>query len=162
MSEDLVKPALEPVLELPSLQFEPAVTSQNGRKPSVGGGRPNDDPGAGDGDGFGLARFGVGGEFVRGVPVKVGDPQFTLIWDTDADLDLHVVEPGGKEITGRTPKGTEGANWTSTTPRASARKTFTGSSSRRAPVQPRYEGQDRREPTDGTSSTGEGSAVSPR
>lgn len=55
-------------------------------------------PGAGLGDGFGLAKFGQGGESVRGVEVKVGDPQFTLIWDTMVDLDLHVIEPGGKEI----------------------------------------------------------------
>ncbi len=55
-------------------------------------------PGAGLGDGFGLAKFGQGGEAVRGVEVKVGDPQFTLLWDTRVDLDLHVIEPGGKEI----------------------------------------------------------------
>jgi hypothetical protein len=55
-------------------------------------------PGAGLGDGFGLAKFGNGGENVRGVEVKVGDPQFTLLWDTKVDLDLHVIEPGGKEI----------------------------------------------------------------
>ncbi len=55
-------------------------------------------PGAGQGDGFGLAKFGNGGEEVRGVAVKVGDPQFTLLWDTKADIDLHVIEPGGKEI----------------------------------------------------------------
>ena len=68
----------------------------------------NNNPGAGDGDGFGLARFGEGGETVRGVEVKVGDPQFTLIWDTDADLDLHVIEPGGKEIYWEEPKGKPG------------------------------------------------------
>ena len=37
--------------------------------------------------------------------MKVGDPQFTLIWDTEADLDLHVIEPGGKEIYWEDPKG---------------------------------------------------------
>jgi hypothetical protein len=68
----------------------------------------NNNPGAGDGDGFGLARFGQGGELVRGVEVKVGDPQFTLIWDSDADLDLHVIEPGGKEIYWEEPKGVHG------------------------------------------------------
>ena len=45
---------------------------------------------------------------MRGVAVKVGDPQFTLIWDTDADLDLHVIEPGGKEIYWEEPKGNLG------------------------------------------------------
>ena len=68
----------------------------------------NPNPGAGDGDGFGLARFGQGGESVRGVAVKVGDPQFTLLWDTEVDLDLHVIEPGGKEIYWEDPKGTFG------------------------------------------------------
>ncbi len=29
-----------------------------------------------------MARFGNGGETIRGVKVKVGDPQFTLLWDT--------------------------------------------------------------------------------
>lgn len=61
-------------------------------------GRDAKNPGAGLGDGFGLAKFGQGGEAIRGVEVKVGDPQFTLLWDSKADLDLHVVEPGGKEI----------------------------------------------------------------
>jgi hypothetical protein len=75
---------------------------------SVAGGLKNNNPGAGNGDGFGLARFGSGGENIRGVEVKVGDPQFTLIWDTDADLDLHVVEPGGKEIYWEDPKGASG------------------------------------------------------
>jgi hypothetical protein len=65
-------------------------------------------PGAGNGDGFGLARFGNGGEKVRGVEVKVGDPQFTLLWDSKADLDLHVIEPGGKEIFWKDPKGRRG------------------------------------------------------
>ena len=65
-------------------------------------------PGAGAGDGFGLARFGNGGEEVRGVKVQVGDPQFTLLWDTKADIDLHVVEPGGKEIYWNDRKGRQG------------------------------------------------------
>jgi hypothetical protein len=65
-------------------------------------------PGAGNGDGFGLAKFGNGGEKVRGVEVKVGDPQFTLLWDSKADIDLHVVEPGGKEIFWNDPKGRRG------------------------------------------------------
>ncbi len=79
------------------------------KNPSGGGGQPNDNPGAGDGDGFGLARFGEGGELIRGVAVKVGDPQFTLIWNTDGvDLDLHVIEPGGKEIYWEEPKGQRG------------------------------------------------------
>jgi hypothetical protein len=76
---------------------------------ATGGGGPNDNPGAGDGDGFGLAKFGEGGELVRGVTVKVGDPQFTLIWDKDGvDLDLHVVEPSGKEIYWEELKGAQG------------------------------------------------------
>ncbi len=62
-------------------------------------------PGAGLGDGFGLAKFGNGGEEVRGVAVKVGDPQFTLLWDSKADIDLHVIEPGGKEIFWNDPRG---------------------------------------------------------
>ncbi len=61
-------------------------------------GQAGKNPGAGLGDGFGLAKLGNGSENVRGVEVKVGDPQFTLLWDTKADLDLHVIEPGGKEI----------------------------------------------------------------
>ncbi len=77
-------------------------------KASAGGGMNNNNPGAGDGDGFGLAKFGQGGESVRGVEVKVGDPQFTLLWDTEVDLDLHVIEPGGKEIHWEDPKGTFG------------------------------------------------------
>ena len=103
------------------------------KNPSGGGGEANENPGAGDGDGFGLARFGEGGELIRGVEVKVGDPQFTLIWNTDSvDLDLHVIEPGGKEIYWEEPKGQRGASSTSTTPRDSVPRMSTGWSSRRA------------------------------
>ncbi len=97
----LTRPDLDPI--------EPQPAARRNKAPSAGGGRPNENPGAGDGDGFGLARFGEGGEMIRGVPVKVGDPQFTLIWDTDdVDLDLHVIEPGGKEIYWEDPKGNKG------------------------------------------------------
>jgi hypothetical protein len=86
--------------------IEPEIQFRSSKRPTGGGGAPNDNPGAGDGDGFGLARFGEGGELIRGVSVKVGDPQFTLIWNTDnVDLDLHVLEPGGKEIYWEEPKG---------------------------------------------------------
>ena len=79
---------------------------------------PDDDgtikiPGRGGGlggEGFGLARFGrpdgsIIKEKIQGVDVKVGDPQFTLLWDTQADLDLHVIEPGGAEYSWINPTG---------------------------------------------------------
>jgi len=94
-------------LELKTI--EPEIRFRSAKKPTGGGGAPNQNPGAGDGDGFGLARFGEGGELIHGVSVKVGDPQFTLIWNTDnVDLDLHVLEPGGKEIYWEDPKGRQG------------------------------------------------------
>jgi hypothetical protein len=64
--------------------------------------------GGGAGEGFGLAKFGNGTENVGGVGVKVGDPQFTLIWDSQADIDLHVVEPGGSEIYWEHPHANQG------------------------------------------------------
>lgn len=78
-----------------------------GQAPGVDSGGPNagSNPGIGDGQGFGIARFGNGGERIQGVEVKVGDPQFTLIWDSDVDLDLHVLEPGGTEIYWEEPAG---------------------------------------------------------
>jgi hypothetical protein len=89
--------------------IEPEIRFRSSKKPTGAGGVPNENPGAGDGDGFGLARFGEGGELIQGVSVKVGDPQFTLIWNTDnVDLDLHVLEPGGKEIYWEEPKGRRG------------------------------------------------------
>jgi hypothetical protein len=108
-SAELPDPVLASIkpLELESLQTK--VTSLVGSdRGSAEWGMKNNNPGAGNGDGFGLARFGQGGELVRGVEVKVGDPQFTLIWDTDTDLDLHVLEPGGKEIYWEEPKGRQG------------------------------------------------------
>ena len=102
-----------PLLE----KFTPAELKPDPLHPRPKPSRTTDDPdkaGAGDqptnpgkgggtgGDGFGVARFGSkegsNKERVQGVEVKVGDPQFTLIWDSPADLDLHVVEPGGSEI----------------------------------------------------------------
>ena len=89
--------------------LEPEARLRTAKNPSGAGGKVNNNPGAGDGDGFGLARFGDGGELIRGVSVKVGDPQFTLIWNSDGvDLDLHVLEPGGKEIYWEEPKGRQG------------------------------------------------------
>jgi hypothetical protein len=94
------------IAQLEFKMVEPEIKSNGAKTLSAGGGAPNKNPGAGDGDGFGLARFGEGGEVIRGVKVKVGDPQFTLIWNTDGvDLDLHVLEPGGKEIFWEEPKG---------------------------------------------------------
>ena len=55
-----------------------------------------------------MAKFGHGGENINGVDVKVGDPQFTLIWDSRADIDLHVVEPGGSEIYWENRNGGQG------------------------------------------------------
>jgi hypothetical protein len=103
-----------PILESPELsqlqapEIEPELKFRKVKKASAPGGSSSDNPGAGDGDGFGLARFGEGGERIHGVEVKVGDPQFTLIWNTDADLDLHVIEPGGKEIFWMEPQGVLG------------------------------------------------------
>ena len=96
-----------PTLDLNALAVKPEGVTGSDR-PTLGGGMANNNPGAGDGDGFGIARFGQGGEMVRGVAVKVGDPQFTLLWDNDSDLDLHVIEPGGKEIYWEKPKGKHG------------------------------------------------------
>lgn len=56
-------------------------------------------------EGFGVSQFDGLSEKVQGVSVKIGDPQFTLIWDSDADLDLHVIEPGGSEIYWEVRKG---------------------------------------------------------
>jgi hypothetical protein len=61
------------------------------------------------GAGFGTPRFGSGRERIRGVTVKVGDPQFTLIWNTEGvDIDLHVIEPRGDEIFYGDPNGEQG------------------------------------------------------
>lgn len=61
------------------------------------------------GGGFGTPRFGSGRERINGVSVKVGDPQFTLIWSTEGvDIDLHVFEPRGDEIFFAHPHGKQG------------------------------------------------------
>jgi hypothetical protein len=106
LAADEVSVMPAPLTQLDLDPIEPEAVARRKGPPSAGGGKPNDNPGAGDGDGFGLARFGEGGELIKGVQVKVGDPQFTLIWNTDGvDLDLHVVDPGGREIYWENPKG---------------------------------------------------------
>jgi len=113
-----------PQAELAPLEAVPTITSlpassldvkpdmlhaSNPNAAANGGGVNLTNPGAaGSGDGFGVARFGHGGERVNGVDIKVGNPQFTLIWDSKADLDLHVKEPGGSEIYWEERKGTDG------------------------------------------------------
>lgn len=58
--------------------------------------------------GFGETRFAEPTETVQGVEVRVGDPQFTLIWDSPADIDLHVEEPGGSHIYWASRRGSQG------------------------------------------------------
>ncbi len=106
LSADEIPIVSAPLEKLDLKPLESEAFARRNRAPSVGAGRPNDNPGAGDGDGFGLARFGQGGEMIKGKMVKVGDPQFTLIWNTDdVDLDLHVIDPDGREIYWENPKG---------------------------------------------------------
>lgn len=89
--------------------LDPKLSGLTGTpNPNAGGGADRGNPGAGDGNGFGIARFGNGGETIGGVKVKVGDPQFTLLWDTEADIDLHVIEPGGAEIFWEVRQGKRG------------------------------------------------------
>ena len=107
ITEATSAPTPEPLIEMAPVDFGSVALKSRGRT-TVGGGAPNNNPGAGDGSGFGLARFGDGSETIRGIQVKVGDPQFTLIWDAEVDLDLHVIEPGGKEIYWEDRKGDQG------------------------------------------------------
>ena len=89
------------ITAMPVSEIAPSLTAKprDEGKASAGGGIGLSGPRqAGNGDGFGVAKFGSGGEKINGVDVKVGDPQFTLIWDSVADIDLHVFEPGGSEI----------------------------------------------------------------
>jgi hypothetical protein len=37
-----------------------------------------------------------------------GDVQITLLWESDADLDLHVIDPNGEEISYRSPTSSSG------------------------------------------------------
>jgi len=114
MPEPQAAPPPDPVMaSIPPLNvatLEPKIrpSLSGASQASADGGLSSNNPGAGNGDGFGLAKFGSGGEQIHGIEVKVGDPQFTLIWDTDVDLDLHVIEPGGKEIFWEDPKGKPG------------------------------------------------------
>jgi hypothetical protein len=106
LSSDEIPIIAAPLEQLDLKPLEPEAIAQRNRAASAGAGRLNNNPGAGDGDGFGLARFGQGGEMIKGKMVKVGDPQFTLIWNTDdVDLDLHVIDPDGREIFWENPKG---------------------------------------------------------
>ena len=84
-------------LPVEDLKLEPELSKRSGAA-TKGTGVSLSSTGMGKGDGFGVARFGSGGESINGVQVKVGDPQFTLIWDAKVDLDLHVLEPGGSHI----------------------------------------------------------------
>ena len=101
-------PDLAPPTPATESTFTRIVPTEVDPYPSAGFAGNTGNPGAGQGDGFGLARYGNGGEEVRGVKVQVGDPQFTLIWDSVADIDLHVIEPGGKEIYWNDRKGNRG------------------------------------------------------
>jgi hypothetical protein len=111
LDEPLILPQ-SPPLDLPSFQpltapvtFEPdpalVAPAERSAPPAATARR-------GEGNGFGTARFGDGSELIQGVEVQVGDPQFTLIWQGRADLDLHVEEPGGAEISWKERKGPKG------------------------------------------------------
>jgi hypothetical protein len=114
MPEVASGPALETptITSLPAaeLQLDPSALNKSSPTGASNGGGVNlSNPGMGGaGDGFGVAKFGHGGERINDVEVKVGDPQFTLIWDSRADLDLHVMEPGGSHIYWEDRNGTQG------------------------------------------------------
>ena len=112
-----------PALEAPPTQITTIPVADLNLKPSLsanaagaanaasnGGGVNLSNPGMGGaGDGFGVAKYGHGGENVNGVAVKVGDPQFTLIWDSNkTDIDLHVMEPGGSHLFWEEKRGSQG------------------------------------------------------
>ena len=92
-----------------NIEIPKAATSNAAANGATGGPRLGAPSQAGNGDGFGVAKFGSGGENINGVDVKVGDPQFTLIWDSRADVDLHVLEPGGSHIYWENRNGEKGA-----------------------------------------------------
>lgn len=112
----------QPALEAPPTQITTIPVADLDLRPSLsahaaaasaaanGGGVNLSNPGMGGaGDGFGVAKYGHGGENVNGVAVKVGDPQFTLIWDANkTDVDLHVMEPGGSHLFWEEKKGAQG------------------------------------------------------
>src|SRR5262249_50685129 len=65
-------PVAPPIAMLQPLDANPlepkiAANLSGSSKPSAEGGLDNPNPGAGNGDGFGLARFGQGGERIQGV-----------------------------------------------------------------------------------------------
>ena len=96
-------------LPVAELKLEDSASMRRKETAAINGGGASLKSGhAGNGDGFGVAKFGHGGETINGVNVKVGDPQFTLIWDTRADIDIHVLEPGGSEIYWENRNGGQG------------------------------------------------------
>ncbi len=111
-------PLRSPELELAAI--EPEILAGRAKKPSGGGGAPNKNPGAGDGDGFGLARFGDGGEVIRGVPGQGRRPSI------HPDLEHRRRRPRPArprarrqgDLLGRAQGQARAASSTSTTPRA--------------------------------------------
>jgi hypothetical protein len=106
---------IEPALAVPEMEsLAPDLASRAAPAPAdasaAGGGTALTGAGqAGSGDGFGVAKFGLGGsEVINNIEVRVGNPQFTLIWNSTADIDLHVLEPGGSHISWENRNGTRG------------------------------------------------------
>lgn len=101
-------PAPQPTLTSAAVALEPELTQPKRPESGQEGVTRTGQGQAGANDGFGVVRFGHGGENINGVDVKVGDPQFTLIWDSRADLDLHVMEPGGSHLFWENRDGDQG------------------------------------------------------
>lgn len=109
-AEKTIEPPGLTLTDLSAIKPEATIEPKLSRGSASGGGVALTGTGqAGSGDGFGVAKFGLGGtEMVNNVSVKVGNPQFTLIWDTNVDLDLHVQEPGGSHISFEYRNGRQG------------------------------------------------------
>ncbi|MBV8382607.1 MAG: hypothetical protein JOZ63_08365 [Planctomycetaceae bacterium] len=105
MPEPDAAPPPDPVMssirraDVAALEPTVGINLSGASQAGADGGIASNNRGADNGHGFGLARFGSGAEKIRGVEVKVGDPQFTLIWDTEG-------KPGfGGELDVDNPKG---------------------------------------------------------
>ena len=126
-SPDIPDPVLSSIKPLEIEPVQPKVTSLVGSdRASAEGGMKNNNPGAGAGDGFGLARFGQGGRWFAVSRSRLAIPSSLSSGTLMPTSTSTSSSRAARRSTGKNRRGGKAASSTSTIPKVSGPRISTG------------------------------------